>query len=354
MKAITLPGLVDPHVHLRDPWQLHKEDFFSGTSAALAGGYTTIVDMPNNQEHIISGELLDKKITSAKQKIVCDIGFYFSSLDPENIKEFEEIYDKVCGIKLFITTTTNMANQRALSDLEELVKICSAWPEGKPILFHAEDETVKLGIETCRRTNKKIHFCHISSKLELEPILNAKAKGLPITAGVTPHHLFLDSSYNEKLGGKAYMLPRLKTTDDQKYLWDNLDHIDIIESDHAPHSKDEKESSNPPPGVPGLETTLPLLLTAEAEGKITRNQLLDKLHFAPAKLLDISEDKDTKIEVSMEEYEIKNEDLLTKAGWSPFAGRKVVGKVKKVYIRGNKVFENGKVIANPGSGKIVS
>src|SRR6185312_2700918 len=119
MSLIKLPGLIDPHVHLRDPWQLQKEDFYSGTSAALAGGYTTILDMPNNQEHIVSEELLDKKISSAKSKIVCDLGFYFSSLGG-NTAEFPKVENKTMGMKLFITTTTNMAGQRALSDIKEL------------------------------------------------------------------------------------------------------------------------------------------------------------------------------------------------------------------------------------------
>ncbi len=190
MTTITLPGLIDPHVHLRDPWQLHKEDFYTGTSAALAGGYTAIFDMPNNQEHIVSEELIDKKLTSAKNKIVCDLGFYFGSLGRDNIFEFSSVFDKVCGLKLFITTTTNMSGLRALNDLDELIEICRAWPDGKPILFHAEDESVLLGIEACKQTNKKIHFCHISSQQELSPILTAKNQGLPITVGVTPHHYF--------------------------------------------------------------------------------------------------------------------------------------------------------------------
>ncbi len=349
---ITLPGLIDPHVHLRDPWQLQKEDFYTGTSAALAGGYTAIIDMPNNEEHIVSEALLDKKIASAKSKIVCDVGFHFGSLG-NNEDEFPKVAGKAVGLKLFITLTTNMADRRALSDINELERIAKAWPADKPLLFHAEDDTVKLGIETVRRTNHKAHFCHISSQQELAPILEAKREGLPISCGVCPHHLFLTQEDVEKLGPYGIMKPSLKSKKDQDFLWQNMDAIDVIESDHAPHTKAEKDSDNPPPGVPGLETTLSLMLTAEAEGRLTREQLIERLHTNPARIFNITTEKNTHIEVLMEEYEIRNEDLLTKCGWSPYAGRRVIGKVTKTVLRGETVFQDGKVLAKPGSGRIL-
>lgn len=352
-QIITLPGLIDLHVHLRDPWQLQKEDFYSGTAAALAGGIVKVFDMPNNEIHITTEELIDKKIASAKKKAVADVGFYFSSLGIDNIGEFKKVFDKVCGLKLFITTTTNMQGIRGLNNLEELVSICEAWPEGKPILFHAENDSVEMGIEAARRSRKHVHFCHISSRQELEPILSGKDEGLKITCGVTPHHLFLSTEDMENLGSLGNMLPNLKDPNDQKFLWDNLDAVDIFESDHAPHTKDEKVSAHSY-GVPGLETMLPLFLTAEQKGKISRSELLEKLYRKPAEILGIETDQDTKIEVDMSEYETKNEELKTKCGWSPFAGRRVVGKVQKVFIRGNLVYENGKVLVEPGSGQIIS
>lgn len=150
------------------------------------------------------------------------------------------------------------------------------------------------------------------------------------------------------------MKPGPKTKKDQNFLWNHLEAIDIIETDHAPHTKKEKDSQNPPFGVPGLETALPLMLTAQQEGRINLAQLIDRMHNNPAKLFNVETDESTKIEVDMSEYEIKNEELKTKCGWSPFAGRKVIGKVKKVYIRGGLVYENGEVLATPGSGRIIS
>ena len=353
-KTITLPGLIDPHVHLRDPWQLQKEDFLTGTSAALAGGYVVVMDMPNNEKHIVTEALLDKKIASARSKVVCDIGFHFSALSSDTISEFAKVKDKAVGLKLFITTTTNMDGQKGLNNIDELELVFNAWFADKPILLHAEDETVVLGIEAARRTGRRTHFCHISNEQELAPILRAKEEGLPITCGATPHHLFLSTDDLAKLGPYGYMKGGLKSPRDQQFLWDHLDGIDIVESDHAPHTRAEKESSNPPAGVPGLETTLPLMLTAEAEGRLDRPRLLELLHTSPARIFGVTSDDTTYIEVDMSEYEIRNEDLLTKAGWSPFAGRHVIGKVKRTVLRGDTVYENGRVLAQPGSGQILA
>ena len=351
-EIITLPGLIDPHVHLRDPGQTHKEDFFTGTSAALAGGFTTVVDMPNNIKPVMSLEDVEEKILSASKQAVCDIGFYFGTLG-DNFAEFDKVLDKVKGLKIYLNTTTG----NYVVPSEKLLSIYRAWPETKPILLHVESENNEL-LETVlsviRQVKKQTHICHISSKEELMLAIKAKEEGLPVSCGVTPTYLFLTQDDKEKLGPYLHMKPGPKTKEDQRFLWENLDSIDIIETDHAPHTKAEKDSPNPPFGVPGLETALPLMLTAEQQGKISRQQIIDKMHSAPARLLSVKTDDSTKIEIDMSEYEIKNEDLKTKCGWSPFAGRKVVGKVQKVFIRGNLVYENGKVLAAPGSGRLIS
>jgi dihydroorotase-like cyclic amidohydrolase len=157
-----------------------------------------------------------------------------------------------------------------------------------------------------------------------------------------------------ELGAYGKMKPSLKSKADQKFLWDHLDAIDVFESDHAPHTRKEKASDPPPFGVPGLETTLPLFLTAEQEDKITRQQLLDRLHYAPVKIFNLQTDETTQVDVSLEEYEIKNEDLKTKAGWSPFAGRRAVGKVVETRLRGQTVYKNGEILAKSGTGRVIN
>lgn len=348
MSIITLPGLIDPHVHLRDPGQTHKEDFFTGTSAALAGGYTTIFDMPNNAEPITTAERLEAKLASARSQVVCDIGFHFGSLG-DNFDEFPKVIDKVSGLKIYMNVTTG----NFIIDADKLIDIYQAWPSQKPILLHAEDDVSSIVMKTLAAVPKQTHICHVSSEAELTFVMKAKDAGLPITCGVTPHHLFLTNEDADRLGPYGHMKPYLKTQKDVDFIWNHMDAVDIVESDHAPHTREEKDSDSPPFGVPGLETTLPLMLTAEAAGKITRQKLIALLHAVPARLFNVTPEDGTKVEVDMVEREIRNEDLLTKAGWSPFAGRRVVGKVKATYIRGEKVFEDGRVLAKPGSGMLL-
>ncbi len=348
-KTIKLPGLIDPHVHLRDPGQTQKEDFLSGTSAALAGGYVAVLDMPNNLEPITSLERLEAKIKIAQERVVSDIGFHFGTLG-DNFDQFPKVIDKVMGLKIYLNVTTG----NFIIDGEKLLAIYEAWPEQKPILLHAEDDVSDAVNKALKATKKRTHICHVSSQAELLFVMKAKDAGLPISCGVTPHHLFLTDEDAAKLGPFAHMKPYLKTRADQAFLWQHLDYVDIIESDHAPHTKAEKEGVHPPFGGPGLETTLPLMLTAQAEGKISRQHLNEKLHTNPARIFNVKTDGNTYIEVDMSEREIKNQDLLSKAGWSPFAGRKVIGKVIKVVLRGTSVYENGKVLASPGSGQILA
>ena len=347
-KIISLPGLIDPHVHLRDPGQTHKEDFYTGTAAALAGGYTAVLDMPNNAEPITSLERLEAKITSARQQVVSDIGFHFGTLG-DNLGEFPKVVDKVKGLKIYLNVTTG----NFIIDKSKLVEIYQAWPGDKPILLHAEDDVSELVWKTLKTVPKVTHMCHVSSRAELEFVIKAKDAGLPITCGVTPHHLFLTDKDAERLGGFGSVKPFLKPKADQTFLWEHLDYIDLIESDHAPHTKAEKAATPPPFGLPGLETTLPLLLTAEAEGKLGRTRLLELLHANPARIFNITTDESTKVEVDMDDYVIKDEDLKTKAGWSPFAGHRVVGKVVRVILRGHPAYENGRIVATPGSGHIL-
>ena len=348
MKTIRFPGLVDLHVHLRDPGQTEKEDFYTGTMAALAGGYTTVFDMPNNIDPIMNKQKLDEKIAVAKQKIVCDIGFHFGSLG-DNLKEFSKVKNEAFGLKLYLNVTTG----NYLLEPDNLVKIYAAWPEDKPILVHAEADIIDTVLEAVRRSGHRTHVCHVSSKAELEPIIKAKQDGWPVTCGVTPHHLFLTKADKERLGNYATMKPVLKTQADQDFLWANLDAIDVFESDHAPHTKAEKDGAEEVFGVPGLETTLPLLLQAEREGKISREQIIDKCSICPAKIMNIKIDAQTYSEIEQIEYEIKNEELKTKCGWSPFAGRKVFGKVQKVFIGGTKVYEDGEVLIKAGEGAVL-
>ncbi|HSX40323.1 MAG TPA: amidohydrolase family protein [Candidatus Saccharimonadales bacterium] len=349
MAILTLPGLIDPHVHLRDPGQIQKEDFATGTAAAIAGGFTTVLDMPNNVRLIDSEELLDEKIEIAKTKIYCDIGFYFGSLG-NNIDEFEKIYSKVKGLKLFLSSTTG----GYIIDRDRVETVFNAWSKDRMILLHADNDSLDFALDLAAKTGNAVHICHVATRNDLEKVIKAKKQGLNVTCGVTPHHLFLTYNDLEKLGTFAKVKPPLATENDQKFLWENLKSIDMIESDHAPHTLEEKKSENSPYGVPNLETTLPLLLTAIANSKITIDEVIRLCHTGPAKRFSINLDTDTNVEIDTdEEYVIKNKNLKTKCGWSPFEGRKVKGKIKKVFLRGTKVFEDDTILVEKGFGHVL-
>lgn len=346
MATVKLPGLIDVHVHLRDPGQTHKEDIGTGTSAALAGGFTCVVDMPNNAEPITTVERQIAKQEIAKTKAVSDIGFHYGSLG-DNLETFEEASKHSVGLKLYLNNTTG----GYMLDPAYLKKIYAAWPKEQVILLHAEEDFIDAAIESLEGLNRPVHICHMPNREVLDKIIKAKKQGLPVTCGVTPHHLFLNDKDIERLGIYGLMLPSLKPQADVDYLWEHLDDIDLIESDHAPHTHQEKEEGAN--GVPGLETTLPLLLKAESEGKITREKIIELCHSAPARIFGIPTDDDTYVEVDMTPTIIKNADLNTKCGWSPFDGVEVPGKVSKVVLRGETVYKNGQILAKPGSGRVL-
>lgn len=347
---IRLPGLIDPHVHLRDPGQTYKEDFETGTKAAIAGGFTTILDMPNNAVPITTAELLDEKISIAEKKIVCDTGFHFGSLG-DNFDEFKKVQDKVFGLKVYLNVTTG----NFLVDERVFEKICQNWPVNKPILVHAEEDVLEGILKIAQENNQRIHICHISSKKELGIILKAKENYSKITCGVTPHHLFLNKNDLSRIGSYGNVKPFLKTPEDNKYLWENLKYIDIIESDHAPHIKEEKESDNPPFGIANLETTLALLLTELNNNKISIDEILRLCYAGPAKIFGIqTNEKDTYIQVDeKEEWTVDSSKFFTKCKSSPYNGMRLKGRVKEVTVRGIKVFENGKFTIEAGTGNIL-
>lgn len=349
---LTLPGLIDPHVHLRSMGQDHKEDFYSGTKAALAGGFTTIIDMPNNLTPITTVDRLNNKINEAKDQIVCDVGFYFGS-QGDNLSEFKNA-NKTLGLKLYLNKTTG----NFLVNESYLDTIFSTWTLHKPILLHAIDETIDDVISALKRHPRPVHICHISSEYELSKVIEAKEENLPITCGVTPHHLFLTESDEKHLGAFGKMQPPLRKRSDVDFLWKNLSVIDCIESDHAPHTIEEKQNEHTPFGIPGLETTLPLLLTAISDKKLTVEELIRLCHDNPHRLFlkdtQTRADGETTIEVDMNTTdEISAKNFYSKAKWSPFDGWKTKGALKKVKRGQTVLYENGAVLAQPGSGKIL-
>lgn len=340
-RIVTLPGLIDVHTHLREPGATQKEDFETGTKAAIAGGYTAILDMPNNSIPTVSEEALDQKIILAKGRIYADLGFHFGAT-PTNFPFFGQIKNKVFGLKVYMNHTTG---DLLMEDDLALEKVFQNWIKGKPILVHAEGETLTKAINLAKKYQQQLHVCHISLKQEIETIKQAKKEGLNISCEVSCHHLFLSQENVAGLGTYGMMRPPLSSKEDRQYLWDNLDVIDMIASDHAPHTKEEKNSLNPPNGVPGLETSLPLLLNAVNKGQLTIEKVIEMTSTNPRRIFNIPEQENTEVTIDLEEkYTINSKNLFTKCGWTPFEGMEIVGKIKKVTLRGRVVFEEGRTL----------
>ena len=346
---MRFPGLIDVHVHLRTPGGEHKEDFRTGSAAALAGGFTTLLAMPNTQPPLVSSEEWTIAQTRAKQESLCDV-FLFAGASEEHIHALPELAQGACGLKIYLNDTYGPLRVEGIEVLEKIVQV---WPARKPIAFHAEGETLEAAIAMADHYHRQIHICHVSRKEEIERIADAKAQGLPVTCEVTPHHLFLSETDADRLGALGDMRPRLASQSDVNALWDHINStIDVVASDHAPHTLEEKEltagepGNNTPPGVPGLESTLPLLLTAAHEGRLTYERIQALLYTNPRQIYHLPEQADTWVEVDKDaSYTFPDHSLYTKCGWSPFTGCKMTGRITKVIFKGKTVYKDGKVLS---------
>ncbi len=350
-RIVRLPGMLDPHVHLRDLDWAHKSTFASETAAALAGGYWAVFDMPNTPPATTTRAALDRKLASIRAQAVCDWGVYFGASQDDNSGTYAEVAADVCGLKIYNNATTG---DLLIEAQAARVPHYRAWPGTKPIAVHAEGPTVLDILALVRETGKRTHFCHISTAEEIGYLTAAKEEGLPISVGVTPHHLFLTEDDVRTLGPFGRMKPELKTRADVDALWGAIRAgvVDVIESDHAPHTRAEKQGDSPPSGVPGLETTLPLMLTAAAEGQVELERVIAMLTTNPQRIFGVRADAETYTLADLDAaYVIDDATLRTACGWSPFAGMRVWGRVREVWIRGRLAFDGEDVLAPAGSGR---
>lgn len=372
MATIRLPGLVDAHVHLREPGYEYKEDFLSGTAAALAGGVTTVLDMPNTNPPTATPDRLIEKARLAAAKVVCDVGLFVGATNTEG-DAYLPVAHRACALKIYVSDTFGSLRIDTLSLLHRLFR---SWAEqatarggyrsqGRadglgPITVHAEELMLPVCLALSRIYEVPLHIAHVSRRSEIELIRDAKMQGFTVTCEVTPHHLFLSTEDLAQLGARGDMRPRLASPDDVAALWENLEVVDLFATDHAPHTLAEKgidvvtPPQSTPPGVPGLETMLPLLLTAVHDGRLELADIVARCVTNPRQIYGLAEQPDSWVEVDVDAaYALANEGLHTKVGWTPFAGRAVRGRVERVYLRGACVYEQGQVMARPGSGQVL-
>jgi carbamoyl-phosphate synthase / aspartate carbamoyltransferase / dihydroorotase len=354
-----LPGLIDPHVHLREPGATHKEDWDTGTSAALAGGVTLVLAMPNTKPPIFDTNTLDLALEAAHSKARCDYA-QFLGAGPENTgwDQFTGLPRRAAGLKMYLDSTFG---QLRLDDMTLWQQHFLHWPKDMPIVAHSESRSMAAVILMAAIYDRSVHIAHISLKEEVLLIKAAKERGIKVTCEVTPHHLFLTRDDIPSIvgaglvsdrTGRGEVRPRLAAKEDVEALWQNLDIIDCFATDHAPHTLAEKDGENPPPGFPGLEIMLPLLLTAVDAGRLTFDDLIQKMVINPRKIFSLPEQPETWVEVDEHAvYEIGAAEMHSRCGWTPFEGWKVKGKVRRVVLRGSEAFKDGKILVEPGYGR---
>jgi len=380
---LILPAGIDIHVHFRDPGLIHKEDFSTGSMAAAYGGISCIFDMPNTVPQTTTLQNISDKISLAGRRSYVDFGIYAGITD-SNIKNIGELAKKCVGFKIYIGGTTSSL-QFNVNNLKEAFD--GIGPTNKPVLIHAEDNNclnkykskenslvdhmnsrpseceetaIKNILKISKGFNTKIHICHLSS-IEGTELLRKRTKN--ISCGATPHHLLFAAQ--DKLEPQSYykVNPPIRTNFDKEALFGGLKNglIDVLESDHAPHTIEEKDKGFDvvPSGVPGVETMFPLFLCMVKKETLSFQRLISLLCEKPAELLNIPKgrieagrDADIIVIDLKKDCKIKSENLHSKCGWTPFEGWPAIFP-EYVFVRGEKLIDENELTGARGFGKFV-
>jgi len=381
-KHLILPAGIDLHVHFRDPGFSLKEDFSSGSLSALYGGITCVFDMPNTNPPTISQDTLKEKTAIAQKKSYIDFGLY-AGITNTNIDSLDTLAPYCDGFKIYLGATHSLALDR--QHLQIALQQASILK--KPVFIHAEDKHCLTKYQRRERTladhlqarpsvceeaaiaailqcsispTTPIHICHLSSCEGFEKL---QKRPHNISVGVTPHHLYFDIESNTDNSAYLKVNPPLRTKFDRETLWHGVTsgHIDILESDHAPHRVEEKEQEFhvAPAGIPGVETIYPLLLHEVKEERLSFQQLLSLLCERPAKIMGlpkgaikVGNDADLFVVNFNKPRRISNQDLHSKAHWTPYEGRKAFFP-NHVFLRGEQILEDGICICSQHNGKKV-
>lgn len=376
-KGLTLlPGVIDPQVHFREPGLEHKEDLFTASCACAKGGVTSFLEMPNTRPLTTTQAALDDKLSRAAEKCLVNYGFFIGAT-AENLPDLLTA-NPTPGIKVFMGS---MHGQLLVDGEATLEAIFAAGD--RLIAVHAEDQArinqrrqefagisdvavhsqiqdnqaallaTQLALKLSNKYQRRLHILHLSTGEEAELLRQEKPSW--VTAEVTPQHLLLNTSAYEKIGSLAQMNPPLRAPRDNEILWQALldGVIDFIATDHAPHTLAEKAQDYPntPSGMPGVETSLPLMLTQAVQGRCTVAQVANWMSAAVAKAYKIPNkgkiapgfDADLVL-VDLDNYRpVVREEMVTKCGWSPFEGWNLTGWPVVTVVGGKVVFEKGKL-----------
>lgn len=373
---LLMPALIDPHVHFRVPGHAYKEDWMTGAKAAIAGGVTSVFDMPNTTPPPVTPETVRQKMGLIDSHLKhADIPLRYHlwlGADKEHLSRISESKDLVVGIKVYMGSTTGGLLMDDPAAIEQVFKI--AGENHMIVAVHAEDEevmqklkakhlgatdpavhskirhreaaivAVKQAIALAEKFRTKLYIAHVSTLDELELIRQAKKKNIQVYAEVTPHHLHLTQEHYSTHGTLVQMNPPVRTQDDIEALWEGIADgtIDTIGSDHAPHTLDEKKRpyGKAPSGVPGVEMILPLLLNAYHRGKISLEKIVELTSTNPKKLFGIKDNDDAVlVDIDLEKT-VSNLQVKSKCGWTPYADMKLKGWPIYTILRG-EIYETG-------------
>uniref|UniRef100_A0A8C3IAH3 Carbamoyl-phosphate synthetase 2, aspartate transcarbamylase, and dihydroorotase n=1 Tax=Chrysemys picta bellii TaxID=8478 RepID=A0A8C3IAH3_CHRPI len=281
----------------------------------------------------------------------CDFALFLGAAS-DNAGSLGPVAGAAAGLKMYLNDTFS---ELKMDNVSLWMEHFEQWPRHLPIVAHAEKQTVAAILMVAQLYQRPVHICHVARKEEILIIKAAKQKGIQVTCEVAPHHLFLcEDDIGRIREGRAQVQPMLGTREDLEALWENMDTIDCFATDHAPHTVEEKEGKEPPPGYPGLETMLPLLLTAVSEGRLAIEDVVKRLYENPRKIFSLPAQDDTYIEVDLEhEWIVPSHMAFSKCQWTPFEGTKVKGMVRRVILRGEVAYIDGQVLVPPGYGQDV-
>lgn len=364
----VMPGVIDVHTHMREPGITAKEDFATGSRACAKAGVTTFYDMPNTIPTTTTLEALRDKKKLASEKSIVNYGFHFGGSRNNNIDEIKEVLEakEANTVKIFMNVTTG----EMLIEDEDILK--NIFKNSKLVLVHAENEMIDKAVEYNKNYGNGLYVCHIPSKEELKKVLEAKkdpelnTEKHPVYAEVTPHHLFLNEEIRESTDRNKMLLrmkPELRTKKDNEFLWEALNNgeVDTIGTDHAPHLISEKLEKITF-GMPGVETSLALMLNAYNEGKVKLEMIQKLMSENPARIMKIS--KRGKLEEGYyadviavdldKEWTVGVDDTIeSKCGWTPYENWKLKGKNVLTIVNGKVVYQNNKFNDNLENGKEV-
>jgi dihydroorotase len=375
-ETITIPSPIDVHAHLREPGGETKETIESGTYAALIGGYQAVFDMPNNPNGMQtwSEERIDQKIDIAQHDAHTHIGFYAGvNLEEPALEEFSGMVTKAAGLKIYMGHTTGNVKEH---DLEVARPSIDAWIEASkasgqnvspPILLHAREGVGEETAEYIASQGYPVHWCHLSTNTEAQSAGQLASRYPELfTAGVTPHHLTMtdrDADFKYGWNGARMMPPLGKEVDGDALLSAfNRGQIQILETDHAPHTAEDKqraEEENPEGhdgvdcttcfGVSGIEFVLPVMMSLVQRNKLSMDRLVEGLYNEPARMLGIIATGRASTEIVIRPYEIGSDDRQGMSRNNPYVGWTAWGRVSKVTIDGNIKHDNGRYAQKGGN-----